>query len=257
MVSIGSSEFLLALGGLLFMAVGTAILMTWSWLIFRLFTDQPILPLSPMVPRRQTPWGITSIVLAIAAYLVITIGAITVYAAEKGRLASKPPANLPRTAIAVAESADVVAQRTHVIERCVQRRFAGRDPIVVAVDVRAHGWRDFGISFQGWWRQAALGCVATLAAAPIVYTIQFSAVKVFRKSRASPSENADEGFLTGDRGTGDPDGGDCGSSVRRTALSRHHPELAGWAVWLVESRQRNAPACGTCCRARCAWGSIE
>jgi membrane protease YdiL (CAAX protease family) len=178
MVSIGSSEFILALGGLLFMAIGTAIVMTWSWLIIRLFTDRPILPVSPMVPRRQTPWGIMSIVLTIAVYLVITIGAITVYAVQKGRFAPQPPANLPKTTIEVAEAPALSLSELMSLSVASNAVLLVVIPLLLRLTCGAR-LRDFGISFQGWWRQAALGCVATLAAAPIVYTIQFTAVKVF------------------------------------------------------------------------------
>ena len=34
--------------------------------------------------------------------------------------------------------------------------------------------RDFGLSFDGWWRQAAVGVVATLIAAPPVNAIQIT-----------------------------------------------------------------------------------
>ena len=39
--------------------------------------------------------------------------------------------------------------------------------------------RDFGLSFDGWWWQAALGVVATLIATPPVNAIQFLAAKLW------------------------------------------------------------------------------
>jgi len=39
--------------------------------------------------------------------------------------------------------------------------------------------RDFGLSFEGWERQAACGLVATLIAAPLVYAIQFGVVRIW------------------------------------------------------------------------------
>jgi len=40
--------------------------------------------------------------------------------------------------------------------------------------------RDLGLSFQGWPRQAALGIVATLTAAPLVYSVQFLATHIWK-----------------------------------------------------------------------------
>jgi membrane protease YdiL (CAAX protease family) len=40
--------------------------------------------------------------------------------------------------------------------------------------------RDLGLSFDGWRQQAAIGVVATLAAAPVVYAIQYEAIRIWR-----------------------------------------------------------------------------
>jgi membrane protease YdiL (CAAX protease family) len=47
--------------------------------------------------------------------------------------------------------------------------------------------RDLGLSFKGWERQAAIGVVATLIAAPAVYSIQFASLLIW-KANAHPLE---------------------------------------------------------------------
>jgi len=47
--------------------------------------------------------------------------------------------------------------------------------------------RDLGLSFKGWERQAAVGAVATLIAAPAVYSIQFASLLIW-KANAHPLE---------------------------------------------------------------------
>jgi membrane protease YdiL (CAAX protease family) len=47
--------------------------------------------------------------------------------------------------------------------------------------------RDLGLSFKGWERQAALGAMATLIAAPAVYSVQFAALLYWR-ANAHPLE---------------------------------------------------------------------
>jgi len=47
--------------------------------------------------------------------------------------------------------------------------------------------RELGLSFQGWERQAAVGAVGTLIAAPAVYSIQFASLLVW-KANAHPLE---------------------------------------------------------------------
>ncbi len=39
--------------------------------------------------------------------------------------------------------------------------------------------RDFGVSLEGWWRQAAVGVVATLIAAPPVFAVQLLATRIW------------------------------------------------------------------------------
>jgi membrane protease YdiL (CAAX protease family) len=61
-------------------------------------------------------------------------------------------------------------------------------PLVVRATSGAQ-LRDFGLSFEGWTRQAAVGVVAVLIAAPLVYGIQHVLVNVLHvRPRAHPVE---------------------------------------------------------------------
>ena len=51
-------------------------------------------------------------------------------------------------------------------------------PLIVRLTSGAR-LRDFGLSFEGWWRQAAVGVVAALIAAPLVYSVQFLATRIW------------------------------------------------------------------------------
>ncbi len=62
--------------------------------------------------------------------------------------------------------------------------------VVLPVLVRATSGarlRDLGLSFKGWERQAAIGVVATMIAAPAVYAIQFASLRIW-KANAHPLE---------------------------------------------------------------------
>ena len=55
--------------------------------------------------------------------------------------------------------------------------------------------RDFGLSFEGWWRQAAVGVVATLIAAPPVNAIQILATRIWTYQRAPRPGNDLQGVF--------------------------------------------------------------
>ncbi len=62
--------------------------------------------------------------------------------------------------------------------------------VVLPVLIRATSGarlRDLGLSFSGWERQAAVGVVATMIAAPAVYAIQFASLRIW-KANAHPLE---------------------------------------------------------------------
>jgi len=52
-------------------------------------------------------------------------------------------------------------------------------PLIVRMTSGAR-LRDLGLSFEGWWPQAAVGIVATLAAAPLVYSVFLLATTIWK-----------------------------------------------------------------------------
>ena len=56
---------------------------------------------------------------------------------------------------------------------------------------------DFGLNFDGWWRQVLHGLVATLVAAPVIYAIQFGAEKIWARSEHPLSKMISKEFSVG------------------------------------------------------------
>jgi membrane protease YdiL (CAAX protease family) len=178
MVSVAPRELLLALISLLILGIVSASFFTWSWVITRLLANQPILPASPIVARRETPWGIVSVVLSIAVYYFVSRLIIDGYVVMTGRFPAMPPVALPKTAVAASQVPTFSPSELMALSVVVNSALLVLLPLLLRRTCGAR-LRDFGISFQGWWKQAALGFGATLAAAPIVYLIQFTALKVW------------------------------------------------------------------------------
>ena len=57
----------------LIVLVFAAILTSWSWLLWSLFTGQPILPENPLVSRRAVPWHLGTILLAFVLYASVSL----------------------------------------------------------------------------------------------------------------------------------------------------------------------------------------
>jgi membrane protease YdiL (CAAX protease family) len=54
-------------------------------------------------------------------------------------------------------------------------------PVLVRITSGAR-LRDFGLSFEAWWRQAGVGIVAALAAVPLVYLVQSLATQIWENN---------------------------------------------------------------------------
>jgi membrane protease YdiL (CAAX protease family) len=173
-----SPEGLVALIGLAFLFIGSLILATWGIVIVRLLESRPILPRTPLVTRRPAPWGIGSIILTAVAYLAINQIVVLIYAIETGRFRVKQKPPIPGTAVAASDAPTFLPSEMMALIVEIDLALLVVVPPLLRWTCGAR-LRDFGVSFEGWWRQAGLGCAASLAAAPIVYSIQFSALKVF------------------------------------------------------------------------------
>ena len=73
MPNIGPTEFIRASLTIVFLCTLWAMFVAWIWLIWRFFTGQPILPESPMVRRRETPWGVGTVLVVFVPLLATQV----------------------------------------------------------------------------------------------------------------------------------------------------------------------------------------
>ena len=94
--------------------------------------------------------------------------------------------------------------------------------------------RDFGLSFDGWWRQAAIGVVATLIVTPAVSAIQFVATKIWSPQAHPFQEMMFKEFTVGMAGV---------AVMTAVVLAPLFEELAFRGLlqsWLVDALLRSA-----------------
>lgn len=214
--SIASEILRAALSGLILAIVFGAIA-TWVWMLPRLFRDEPLLPEGPIVERRRTPWGIGTILLVLAAYVLVSRYAFETYgrAAHPGRAKAhhrvekkggqapdlakpgpadqEPPGRAPaqpppakpdagQPANPVANEADELPYgltpfEAMSIQGAINALFILLVPLLARLTSGAR-LRDFGLSLRGWRRQVAVGVVAVLFLMPIVYSVQFACMRL-------------------------------------------------------------------------------
>jgi membrane protease YdiL (CAAX protease family) len=190
MPTIGPAQILLVLLTFFLVAVLASMFMAWGWLIWRLLTRQPILPDQPMVTRRESTWGFWSVLLIVVLYLVVGFTLSHGYALATGR---GPGHQTPPPAVKNDRAADKPEKQVN--GKGIESTFAQTEmmfvnavaqvimlvlvPLVLRWTSGAR-LRDLGLSWSGWWRQAAVGVVAMLITTPIVYLVQFGAISVWR-----------------------------------------------------------------------------
>jgi membrane protease YdiL (CAAX protease family) len=190
MVTLEQNQIVVALLGLVLLAILAAMLMAWGWLIVRLFNRQPVFPEQPLVPPTEPPWGWRTVLLTVLVYVFVGVLVAEGYALASGRFpvrgGAKPAAKEapPRGAglAAVAEAPEppklamteimFVNAATNVILLIVF-------PAMLLATSRAR-LRDLGISGKGWWRQIAAGVMGMLIATPVVWAIQVTSVRIWK-----------------------------------------------------------------------------
>ena len=171
---------------LLLLAILASMIMAWGWLIWRLLTRQPILPEQPMVARREPTWGSGDGVARSLCFTWLWDSSLLARlrlgdwtwpgASDAGRRLSRttvqpiaaekqrqhdPKADEPTFAMTEMMFVNAVAQVVMlVLVPLVLRWTSG---------ARLH---DLGLSWSGWWRQAAVGVVAMLITTPVVFLVQ-------------------------------------------------------------------------------------
>ena len=115
-----------------------------------------------MVIRGEPSWGAGTVLLIFLSYIgvsfLISVGYPWVAEKLPARAATLPVAEVPLSHLMLLNAVVEIVMIILV-------------PIVVSLTCGAR-LRDFGLSLEGWWRQAAVGVVATLIAAPPVNAIQ-------------------------------------------------------------------------------------
>ncbi len=199
MPNIGPAQILLALLVFMLLATVSSMIMAWGWLIWRLLTQQSILPEQPIVTRRDPTWGLWSVLLIIVVYGAVGLILPNGYALATGRVRGRqtpPPAvknEIP--AVAAENPLSTNPDGEEPIFAFTEMMFVNAVgqvvllvlvPLVLRLTSGAR-LRDLGLSWPGWWRQAAVGVVAMLITTPVVFLVQFEAISVWRP-RSHPLE---------------------------------------------------------------------
>ena len=190
MPNIGPTQILLVLLTFFLLTVLASMFMAWSWLIWRLLTHQPIFPEQPIVCRNDPRWGVWSVLLIVLLYVVVGFSLTHGYALATHR---GPGQQMPAP-IVKNDQPNVEAEKPHDA-KATEPTFAMTEmmfvnsvaqvimlvlvpPVLRCISgARLH---DLGLSWSGWWRQAAIGFVAMLITTPIVYLVQFGAISIWR-----------------------------------------------------------------------------
>ena len=173
MPNIEPSEILLALLTMLFLSIFWAMFIAWTWMIWRLLTGQSIFPERPLVTRGEPSWGAGTVLLVFLSYIGVSFLISVSYPLVADKLSAKA-VPLPLAAVPLSHLMLLNAVVEIVMLIIV--------PIVVSLTCGAR-LRDFGLGWDGWWRQAAVGVVAMLIAAPPVNAIQILATKIWTYQR--------------------------------------------------------------------------
>jgi membrane protease YdiL (CAAX protease family) len=190
MPNIGPAQILLVLLTFCLMAVLASMFMAWGWLILRLLNRLPIFPVQPMVSRQDPTWGGWSVLLIVFLYAVVGFSITHGYAlvTHRGPRRQAPPQvvkkDLPTVEPEKQLNGKVIEPtfamtETMFVNSVAQVIMLVLVPLVLRLTSGAR-LRDLGLSWSGWWRQAAVGLVAMLIATPIVYLVQFGAISVWR-----------------------------------------------------------------------------
>ena len=192
--------FLLTVAFILYVAT----IVSWLWMCWRLLTGRPLLPPTPLVARGRSPWGWQTIVVVFLVYIGVSLTITFAYAIVTRvyphltgdvRVAPKeprPPAAGPAPGIANGQGAaakGVPPEKAKeppifqmmVLNVIVQLALIATVPAAVLATPGARP-RDFGLCFDDWETQVAVGVVATLIAAPVLYAIQGVASTIWKPS---------------------------------------------------------------------------
>lgn len=190
---------------------------SWCWVLWSLLKGQRLLPDTPLVTRRKTPWGSGSVLLVFLLYLAVNLLLFQGYVLLTGRTPGEgppaAPAGTPGKAVEKPNSQDgkpVAATLTEddragksdprpaspeppgearkdakefsllelmSIQAVVNTLLLVLLPLVLRLTSGAR-LRDFGLSLDQWGRQVTLGVVAVLFLMPIIFGTQWCAFRL-------------------------------------------------------------------------------
>ena len=136
----------------------------WTWAIGRLWTGQPLLPATK---PRPVPWGIGSVLAVIVVWVVVNIAVSVAYLGMTGSLRAgrKPTLTEQMTVVSLMNG-------TLLVVIPMTLRLTARAPLSA-----------LGLEPRGLARQALVGTVGFLLAAPLVYMVNFLCVVVWKQHK--------------------------------------------------------------------------
>lgn len=194
MTPVSILEFLLSVTSTFLELILVGMVVSWGWVLIRLARGLPLIPTEPFLRIPPARWGFGTILLVVilqqGAGMAAAAGCRALLGIKIEQLMAtedpEPAPPAPDGEAADDEDAEEIAiQRSASIARrlmiwnasynglfllafpWVFRRFSGA------------GFAELGFTTRRWTEQLQVGLVAGLLAAPVVYSIQFLAVKVF------------------------------------------------------------------------------
>jgi len=206
-----------SLASILFMALLVylaGMIQVWVWTIGR-FVRRSSFDLPVFIPRPgKTPWGIGTMIVVLAAYLGVNLGALELYLVATGRdrhveipakADARPVAKAKELAKSIEDAEtrdnpeDTADQPSPMVENSQTSKKAEpllpvtegmflltliNEFLILAIPclVRLTSGgtlRDLGLTFENWPAQIKIGAATALFIAPVVYLIQFVATQVW------------------------------------------------------------------------------
>lgn len=154
-------------------ALGSAMLMSWIWLLSRLLSGRAFLP--PAAPMRRVPWGLGSILAVILLYLFAGQLIAGVFLG-----ATRPPPKPAEIvkAVPATPSPDLSSREKISVVLLLNSAMIPLLPALLRATSGAR-WADLGLSPRGAWIDLARGAVTCLIIAPSCYAVYAVALRAW------------------------------------------------------------------------------
>jgi membrane protease YdiL (CAAX protease family) len=204
----------------LLVALLLGMLVIWVWALGRMWQGRPLLVEVHKQPLGEVPWGASTVFWVIILYLFVNFAVGRAYSAATGRhfpkamnpaahsdrkdpdvLSTEEAKKLERTGVARLApemTGDVAFGAKSTLDPGAPGELTQTDmlvmlamingllivlvPALILVSCRG-SLADFGLDFEDWRHQIAIGSVAALLMTPAVYAIQSLAIRVWRSQK--------------------------------------------------------------------------